>query len=57
MNGCICITTAQFGSEQPLFGIHVPEGGEDAVSHKDAEAVDQRQLQADVLEIVIGASQ
>lgn len=37
--------------------VHTPERHEDAVSHKDAEAVHQRQLQTDVLEIVIGASQ
>lgn len=35
----------------------LPERGEDAVSHKDAQAIHQSQLQTDVLEIVIGASQ
>lgn len=35
----------------------VPERREDAVSHKDAEAVHQRQLQADVVEVVVGARQ
>lgn len=40
-----------------LFSIHLPERGEDAVSHKDAEAVDKRQSQAYVLEIIVGASQ
>lgn len=35
----------------------VPERCEDAVSHKDAEAVHQRQLQADVAEVVVGPGQ
>lgn len=54
---CICVTTVSFCIKQTLLSICVPERGEDAVSHKDAEAVDQRQLQTDVLEIVVGASQ
>jgi len=35
----------------------VPERGEDAVPHHDAEAVQQREPQADVLEVHVGASQ
>lgn len=35
----------------------LPERGEDAVSDKDAEAVHQRQLQTDVLEMIVSASQ
>lgn len=35
----------------------VPERHEDAVSHKDAEAIHKRQLQTDVLEVVVGTSQ
>lgn len=45
-----------FLSKQTLFN-SVPERGEDAVSHKDAKAVHQCQLQADVLEIIVGSSQ
>lgn len=37
--------------------VGLPERREDAVSHKDAEAVHQRQLQADVVEVVVGAGQ
>lgn len=40
-----------------LLSAHVPERGEDAVSHKDAKAINQRQPQADVLEVVVGASE
>lgn len=35
----------------------LPERGEDAVSDKDAEAVHQGQLQTDVLEMIVSASQ
>lgn len=38
-----------------VFG--VPERCEDAVSHEDAEAVHQCQLQADVVEVVVGPGQ
>lgn len=34
-----------------------PKWGEDAVSHKDTKAIDQCQLQTDVLEVIVGASQ
>lgn len=40
-----------------LCSIFLPEGGKDAVSHNDAKAIDQRQLQTYVLEIIVGASQ
>lgn len=37
--------------------ICLPKWGKDAVSHKDPQTIDQRQLQTDVLEIVVGPSQ
>lgn len=46
-----------FPRELAPVGVRVPEGCEDAVSHKDAEAVHQRQLHADVVEVVVGARQ
>lgn len=35
----------------------LPKRGEDAVSYKDTKAINQCQLQTDVLEVIVGASQ